>query len=227
MFFFPFDYTIILIIPALILSVYAQSRVNNTYRKLSQVRAQTGLTGSQVASRLIQQHGLGVSLEEVPGTLSDHYDPSREALRLSRSVSQGSSIADYSIAAHECGHVLQKRERYGAFALRSLLVPVAGFGSRLAIPLFFFGLIFAYRPLMNIGILFFSLAVFFQLVTLPVEFDASRRAYRALDTSGLIGVDERPLVRKMLGAAALTYVAATAVAALQLIRLLVLRGSRN
>ncbi|HSV31284.1 MAG TPA: zinc metallopeptidase [Atribacteraceae bacterium] len=227
MVFLPFDFSVILIIPALILAFYAQLRVKNTYHTLSRIRAKAGLSGSEVAARLMQQLGLRVGLEEVPGVLNDHYDPSKEILRLSSPVYRGGSVADYSIAAHEVGHALQKRERYGSFALRSFLVPVAGFGSRMAIPLFFFGLIFAFRPLMDIGILFFSLAVLFQLVTLPVEYDASRRAYQVLDASGMLSVEERPLVKKMLNAAALTYVAATAVAALQLIRLLVLRGSRD
>jgi Zn-dependent membrane protease YugP len=166
-------------------------------------------------------------VEEIPGALNDHYDPTRDVLRLSSSVARGASIADYGIVAHEVGHVMQKKEGYSFFTLRSTLVPVAGFGSQLALPLFFIGLIFAFRPLMDLGIIFFSLAVLFQLITLPVEYDASRRAMVLLERSGLVGLEERPLVREMLNAAALTYVAATAVAALQLVRLFLLRESRD
>ncbi|WP_427365779.1 zinc metallopeptidase [Candidatus Caldatribacterium saccharofermentans] len=221
------DPTFLILIPALLLALYAHTKVTQTYALLSRKRARVGLSGLQVAEELVQHLGLRVKIEEIPGALTDHYDPSREALRLSRSVARGTSVADLAIVAHEVGHVLQKREGYSAFALRSVLVPVAGFGSQLALPLFFLGFLFALRPLMDLGILFFSLAVLFQLVTLPVEFDASRRAYGVLDRLGFIAPEEKPLVRQMLSAAALTYVAATAIAALQLVRLLLLRESRE
>lgn len=221
------DPTFLILIPALLLALYAHTKVTQTYALLSRKRARVGLSGLQVAEELVQRLGLRVKIEEIPGALTDHYDPSREALRLSRSVARGTSVADLAIVAHEVGHVLQKREGYSAFALRSVLVPVAGFGSQLALPLFFLGFLFALRPLMDLGILFFSLAVLFQLVTLPVEFDASRRAYGVLDRLGFIAPEEKPLVRQMLSAAALTYVAATAMAALQLVRLLLLRESRE
>lgn len=221
------DPTFLILIPALLLALYAHTKVTQTYALLSRKRARVGLSGLQVAEELVQHLGLRVKIEEIPGALTDHYDPSRETLRLSRSVARGTSVADLAIVAHEVGHVLQKREGYSAFALRSVLVPAAGFGSQLALPLFFLGFLFALRPLMDLGILFFSLAVLFQLVTLPVEFDASRRAYSILDRLGFITPEEKPLVRQMLSAAALTYVAATAVAALQLVRLLLLRESRE
>jgi Zn-dependent membrane protease YugP len=221
------DPTFLILIPALLLALYAHTKVTQTYALLSRKRARVGLSGLQVAEELVQHLGLRVKIEEIPGALTDHYDPSRETLRLSRSVARGTSVADLAIVAHEVGHVLQKREGYSAFALRSVLVPAAGFGSQLALPLFFLGFLFALRPLMDLGILFFSLAVLFQLVTLPVEFDASRRAYGILDRLGFITPEEKPLVRQMLSAAALTYVAATAVAALQLVRLLLLRESRE
>ena len=221
------DPTFLILIPALLLALYAHTKVTQTYALLSRKRARVGLSGLQVAEELVQHLGLRVKIEEIPGALTDHYDPSRETLRLSRSVARGTSVADLAIVAHEVGHVLQKREGYSAFALRSVLVPVAGFGSQLALPLFFLGFLFALRPLMDLGILFFSLAVLFQLVTLPVEFDASRRAYGVLDRLGFIAPEEKPLVRQMLSAAALTYVAATAMAALQLVRLLLLRESRE
>ncbi len=227
MFFYPFDYTFLLLIPALILAFYAQSRVKSTYSSLSQKRCRAGFTGHEVAEQLIAQNNLPIRVEEILGQLTDHYDPSREVLRLSLGVARGVSIADYSIAAHEVGHALQKREKYGAFVLRSTLVPIATIGSQAAFPLFFIGLIFAFRPLMDIGIVFFSLAVLFQLMTLPVEYDASRRAYGALTRSGLVTAEEQPNVKKMLNAAALTYVAATAMAALQLLRLILLRQSRD
>ncbi|NSW76180.1 MAG: zinc metallopeptidase [Candidatus Atribacteria bacterium] len=227
MFFLPFDYTFLLLIPALILALYAQGRVTNTYALLARKKAQAGLSGWQVAQRLLDTLGLHMKVEEIPGSLTDHYDPGRGVLRLSSSVARGASIADYGIVAHEIGHVMQKKEGYSFFAFRSALVPVAGFGSQLALPLFFIGLIFAIRPLMDLGIIFFSLAVLFQLVTLPVEYDASRKAMILLERTGLLGLDEKPLAQKMLNAAALTYVAATAVAALQLLRLFLLRESRD
>ncbi len=222
-----FDYTFILLIPALILAFYAQAKVSSAYSKLSKKRASAGLTGREVAEMLVESLGLRVKAEEIPGALTDHYDPTREVLRLSQAVANGSSIADYSIVAHEVGHVLQKREQYPAFAFRSALVPVASFGSQLALPLFLIGLIFYLPALMNIGIIFFSLAVLFQLVTLPVEYNASSRAYLVLDKAGLVTAEEKPYIKQMLNAAALTYVAATAMAALQLLRLVLLRGSRD
>lgn len=224
---FLFDSTFLILIPALILAVYAHTRVTQTYSLLSRRKARVGLSGRQVAETLVHHLGLQVRLEETPGALTDHYDPSREILRLSRAVAQGTSVADLAIVAHEVGHVLQKREGYSSFVLRNTLVPIAGFGSQLALPLFFLGFLFAFRPLMDLGILFFSVAVLFQLITLPVEFDASRRAYGVLEKLSLVVEDEKPLVRQMLRAAALTYVAATAVAALQLVRLLLLRESRE
>ncbi len=224
---FYFDYTFILLIPALILAFYAQAKVSSAYSKLSKKRASAGLTGREVAEMLVESLGLRVKVEEIPGALTDHYDPTREVLRLSQAVANGSSIADYSIVAHEVGHVLQKREQYPAFAFRSALVPVASFGSQLALPLFLIGLIFYLPALMNVGIIFFSLAVLFQLVTLPVEYNASSRAYLVLDKAGLVTAEEKPYIKQMLNAAALTYVAATAMAALQLLRLVLLRGSRD
>lgn len=224
---FFFDPTFLLLIPALILALYAHARVSQAYATLSRKRSRAGLSGWQVAEALVGQLGLRVRLEEIPGALTDHYDPSREVLRLSRAVARGTSIADLAIVAHEVGHVLQKREGYTPFAIRSTLVPVAGFGSQLALPLFFLGFLFAFRPLMDIGILLFSVAVLFQLVVLPVEFDASRRALRVLERFGFLESDEKPMAQEMLRAAALTYVAATAVAALQLVRLFLLRESRE
>lgn len=224
---FFFDPTFLILIPALVLALYAHAKVTQTYALLSRKRARVGLSGWQVAAELLQHLGLRVRVEEIPGALTDHYDPSREALRLSRAVARGSSVADLAIVAHEVGHILQKREGYAPFVLRSTLVPVAGFGSQLALPLFFLGFLFAFRPLMDIGILLFSAAVLFQLVVLPVEFDASRRALGLLERLNLVSVEEKPLVRQMLNAAALTYVAATAVAALQLVRLFLLRESRE
>lgn len=224
---FFFDPTFLILIPALLLALYAHTKVAQTYAVLSRKRARVGLSGWQVAAALVEQLGLRVRVEEIPGALTDHYDPSRETLRLSQAVARGTSIADLAIVAHEVGHVLQKREGYTPFAIRSALVPVAGFGSQLALPLFFLGFLFAFRPLMDVGILLFSAAVLFQLVVLPVEFDASRRALRVLERLGFIGSDEKPLVQQMLRAASLTYVAATAVAALQLVRLFLLRESRE
>ncbi|MDK2896214.1 MAG: uncharacterized protein PWP04_334 [Candidatus Atribacteria bacterium] len=227
MFIFPFDFTFILLIPALILAFYAQGKVRNTYTALSKKKAKAGLLGYEIGQRLVAMLGLDLGIEEIPGALTDHYDPRKEVLRLSQAVARGDSIADYSIVAHEVGHALQKRDRYPAFNLRSVLVPAASLGSQLAFPLFFIGLIFYLPTLMDIGIIFFSLAVLFQLVTLPVEYNASSRAYAVLAQTGLIQEEEKPAVKKMLNAAALTYVAATAMAALQLLRLVLLRGARD
>ncbi len=227
-----FDRTFLLLIPAMIFALWAQWKVQSTYQRYSRIRASNGMTGRQIALGIMARNGVSdVSVEEVDGVLSDHYDPRSKKVRLSASNFGDSSIASIAVAAHEVGHVLQHAEGYAPLGIRTLLAPVAGFGSTLAFPLFFIGLIFripGVSPvLMDLGILFFTGAVLFQLVTLPVEFDASKRALVQLTSSGAVMPEEVAGAKKVLDAAALTYVAAAAMAALQLMRLIMLRDSRR
>jgi Zn-dependent membrane protease YugP len=225
------DATFLLVLPALFFALWAQWRVQSTYAKLSQVRAANGLTGREMARAIMVRNGVtDVAVEEVPGTLSDHYDPRAKTVRLSAPIYEGDSIASIAVAAHEVGHVLQHAQGYMPLNVRSGLAPVANLGSMAAFPLFFIGFIFhnpALTWLMDLGILFFTGAVLFQLITLPVEFDASKRALAQLTAHGAIAPEEVAGAKKVLDAAALTYVAAAAMAALQLIRLLLLRDSRR
>lgn len=227
MFFFPFtDITFVLLIPALIFAMYAQSKVHSTFRKFLQVPARSGLTGAQVARSILDRAGLHqVGVETTQGRLGDHYDPRSRVVRLSPDVHNGRSVASLGVAAHEAGHALQHAQEYVPLNMRSMLFPVANIGSTMAFPLFFIGLLFATPLFMDLGILLFSAALAFQLITLPVEFDASKRAMRLLTTGGYLASDEAPKTRAVLNAAALTYVAATAVAATHLIRLLILRNA--
>jgi Zn-dependent membrane protease YugP len=222
------DPTMLLLIPAILLALWAQALVKSTFNKFSKVPASSGLTGAEVAKRLLEVGGLGsVPIEEVGGNLSDHYDPRSRILRLSTGVARSKSVAAIGVAAHEVGHAIQHQQAYAAFQLRQSIFPVANLGSQLAFPLFIGGLLFSFGPLMDIGIILFSAAVAFQLVTLPVELDASKRALALLDSRGYLHQVEVGQARKVLRAAALTYVAATAMAVLNLIRLLALRGSRD
>jgi hypothetical protein len=233
-FLFGFDPTFLLLIPALIFAIWAQSRVQGAYQKWSQVRAANGRTGREMALEIMSRNGVtGVAVEEVGGMLSDHYDPRSRKVSLSAPIYEGDSIASIAVAAHEVGHVLQHHEGYVPLALRSAVAPVAQIGSWAAFPLFFIGIFFfrGHGPvaglLMDLGIWFFTGAVLFQFVTLPVEFDASRRALAQLTATGAVMPQEVDGARKVLNAAALTYVAAAAMAALQLVRLLLIRNSRN
>jgi len=226
--FYPYDPTFILLIPAMILAVYAQWKVQSTYAKMSEIRSRKGITGVDAGRKLLDDNGLtGVGIEQIPGNLTDNYDPRDKKLHLSESTYNSDSIAAIGVVAHEVGHAVQDAKAYAPLKLRSGLVPVANIGSQLSIPLFFIGLIFGSPRLMDIGIVFFSIAVAFTIITLPVEFNASRRAIAMLSGGGLVTKDEVPLAKKVLDAAALTYVAATAMAVLNLIRLLALRGSRE
>jgi uncharacterized protein len=228
---FLFDPTWILVLPALFFSLWAQWKVKSTYRKYSEVRASAGMTGRDMARAIMVRNGVtDVAVEEVGGTLSDHYDPRAKTVRLSPDIYEGNSISSIAVAAHEVGHVLQHAQGYVPLNLRSAVAPVAGFGSMLAFPLFFIGFIFhggMSHFLMDLGILFFTAALVFQVITLPVEFDASKRALAQLTASGSVAPDEVSDAKRVLDAAALTYVAAAATAALQLIRLLILRDSRR
>ncbi|MDI9420158.1 MAG: zinc metallopeptidase [Firmicutes bacterium] len=226
--FFYFDPTYILIVPALIFAMWAQVRVNTTFRKYLRVFASSNYTGAQVARYLLDAHGLqNVKVEMARGNLTDHYDPRTRVLRLSQPVYSSTSVAALGVAAHETGHAVQNAENYIPLGIRNNLFPIANFGSQAALPLFFIGLLFANPTLMDIGIWFFIAALVFQVVTLPVEFNASRRALGMLTEAGFLSQDERPKAKEVLSAAALTYVAAVAVSAMNLLRLFVLRDSRR
>ena len=229
---FLFDPTMVLVLPALIFAFWAQWKVQSTYQKFAKVPAANGHTGREIALAIMQRNGVAdVSVQPVEGVLSDHYDPRSKVVSLSRQNYEDRSIASIAVAAHEVGHVLQHAEGYVPLQFRTAIAPVAGFGSMLAFPLFFIGVIFripGVSPvLMDLGILFFTGAVLFQVVTLPVEFDASRRALVQLSSSGAVMPEEVAQAKKVLDAAALTYVAAAAMAALQLLRLVLIRNSRN
>ena len=225
---FFWDPTYFIVLPAILLALYAQIRVQTAYARYSQVRAQRGLTGAAVAAEILRRNGLGnVQVERTEGFLSDHYDPRTRVLRLSPGVYEGDSVASVGIAAHETGHALQHAQEYAPLALRSAIVPVTQFGSWLAWPIFLLGFFFHSGTFMQLGILIFSGVVAFTLITLPVEFNASSRAMHILQAEGLVTSDELKGVRAVLGAAALTYVAAAATAVLELVRLLLLYGMRR
>lgn len=226
---FYYDWTMIILIPALILSMYAQSKIQSEYNKYSRIRAQRGLTGAQVARTILNDNGLSdVQIELVGGQLSDHYDPRTRVLRLSNGVYNGNSIASNAIAAHEVGHAIQHAKAYVPLKVRNAIVPAVNIASKAAMPLIFIGLFFAqFQSLLSIGILLFSGSVLFQLVTLPVEFDASSRALKQLSSAGILVGNEVEEGRRVLSAAALTYIAAAASAVSQLMRLLLIRNSRD
>jgi Zn-dependent membrane protease YugP len=216
---FVFGPSIWILIPALLLALYAQWRVRSTYRRYARVPSASGLTARRAAERMLRDAAISdVSVESTGRRLGDHYDPRRKILRLS--ASDSTSVGAIGVAAHEAGHAIQHARGFAPLAVRTAIVPIASFGSQLAFPLFFLGLIFQYQLLITVGIGLFSAAVLFTLVTLPVEFDASRRAIAALRESALVGTEELGAVKEVLFAAALTYVAAAAMAALQLVLLL-------
>jgi len=225
---FYFDSTMFILLPAIVLTLYAQYQVKTVYVKYSKILAKSGLSGKEVAEELLRQNNLvNIKIEPIEGSLSDHYDPRQKKLGLSKEIYYGKSLAAQGIVAHEIGHALQDAEKYFPLALRSNLVPVTNIGSRMAVPLFLIGFIFSLPGLMEIGIIAFSLAVLFQVVTLPVEFDASKRAVGLLIRANIISNAEINSVKKVLNAAAFTYVAAVAVAVLHLLRLIVLRNRRG
>ncbi|MGC9324497.1 MAG: zinc metallopeptidase [Desulfomonilia bacterium] len=216
---------LIMVLPALLLSIYAQIKVKRSFSKFSRVPTSRGVTGAQAARYILQAAGIrDVDIELSRGFLSDHYDPRSKVLRLSESVYSGNSLASVGVAAHEVGHAIQHATGYAPLRLRSALVPVTTLGSNLAWPLLIIGFIFMAKSLVIAGIFFFSFAVLFQLVTLPVEFDASSRALKALPASGILSDVEVAGARKVLNAAALTYIAAAATAVLQLLYFLMRAG---
>jgi hypothetical protein len=225
MFPFFFDPTMMLLIPALILAMWAQMRVKSVFAMYSRVGSRRGVTASSVARALLDRFGLNdVPVRRVGGNLTDHYDPGNKSLSLSDSVYNSSSIAAIGVAAHEVGHAIQDSVDYSPLKIRNAIVPVVGIGSTLAFPLFFIGILLRGQTLMDLGILLFLGVILFHLVTLPVEFDASNRALRVLADTGMLSTDEIGGARSVLRAASWTYVAATVMAFAQLIRLLFIRG---
>ncbi|AHM56766.1 putative membrane protease YugP [Peptoclostridium acidaminophilum DSM 3953] len=225
--YYGFDPTFILMIPAIILTLYAQMKVKTTFEKYLRVQSKKGYTGAQVADYMLHSNGIeDVRIEMVQGHLSDHYDPRSKVLRLSRDVYAGTSIASVSVAAHEVGHAIQHAHGYAPLRIRSMLVPVANLGSSLAWIFIMAGFIIS-PAFLDMGILLFLGAVLFQIVTLPVEFNASSRALAGLESGNIVYQDEIRYSKRVLNAAALTYVAAAAAAVMQLIRLLVLRNQRD
>lgn len=232
-----FDPTYLLVLIGAALCMVASSKVNSTYQKYSRVRARSGMTGAEAAQRILQMSGINnVQIQHVSGQLTDHYDPSKKVLRLSDTVYDSQSVAAIGVAAHECGHALQHKEGYFPLRFRAALVPAANIGSKLGLPIVILGLVLGigfnlpgggYFSLAQIGIWIFFLAVLFQIVTLPVEFNASRRALKMLGSYGIMSGDEVGDCKHVLGAAALTYVASAASSILQLLRLVMLSGNRR
>ncbi len=231
MFYYYYDWTYILVLIGVLICLAASARVRQVFAKYSRVQSRLRLTGKEAAEEILRRNGIyDVRVIHIPGNLTDHYNPGNKTLGLSDTVYQSSSVAAVGVAAHECGHAVQHARGYAPLTIRGALVPVANFGSALAWPLILIGLLITGETsvfLINLGILLFSAAVLFQLVTLPVEFNASRRAVDVLGASGMLYLDELSSVKKVLGAAALTYVAGAASAILQLLRLLILTGGRR
>ena len=225
------DPTYILVVIGAVICMIASARVKGTFNKYSQLRSMSGMNGAQVAQRVLQAAGIyDVQVRHVSGSLTDHYDPRTKTVNLSDPVYNATSVAALGVAAHECGHAIQHAKSYAPLSIRSALVPIANFGSMLAWPVILIGLLFNTRSsglIIDIGILLFSAAVLFQLVTLPVEFDASRRALVMLRTQGILADDELRYTRRVLKSAAPTYVASAAAAILQLLRIILITNGRR
>lgn len=228
---FGLDPTYILVIIGIIICMAASAKMNSTFSKYSRVRNHSGMTGKEAAEQILHRAGIyDVRVEHIGGNLTDHYDPRSKVLRLSDATYNQASVAALGVAAHECGHAIQHQVGYAPLNIRSALVPVANFGSKIAWPLILIGLLFTSRSsilFLNIGVLAFSVAVLFQIVTLPVEFNASGRAIRILGESGMLYPEEVQATKKVLSAAALTYVAGAASAILSLLRILIITGGRR
>ena len=234
LYYYGFDWTyFILVLPCVILAIWASSNVNSTFKKYSQVLSSRRLTGADAARRILSFHGIsGVSVEQVSGNLTDHYDPRTNVIRLSDSVYGSTSVAAIGVACHEAGHAVQYAQHYAPIRLRAAIIPITNIGSKLAMPLILLGLLLGLgegvsNTFVYLGIACFGLSLVFQLITLPVEFNASRRALQCIEDTGLLSEQEQTGARKTLTAAALTYVAATAVSLAQLLRLLMLFGGRR
>ena len=233
-YYYGFDWTyIVLVLPCILLSLWASSNVNSTFKKYSRQYSSRRLTGAEAAQRVLSANGVyGVRIERVSGNLTDHYDPKTNVIRLSDSVYSNTSTAAIGVACHEAGHAVQYAENYAPIKLRAAIIPLTNFGSKIAMPLILAGILMTFLgsfsdTLVYLGIAAFGMSLVFQIVTLPVEFNASRRAMAAIESSNLLTAEEQRGARKTLKAAALTYVAATAVALAQLLRLLVLFGGRR
>lgn len=225
--YFLYDSSFLILLPAIALALYAQSRVKTTFKKYMGYRSTRGITGADVAREILRRNGIyDIKVVMTQGTLSDHYDPKNNVIRLSPDVYNSNSIAALGVAAHEVGHVLQNKRSYLPYNIRTAIVPVANIGSKMAFPLLLLGIFLSIPDLITVGIIAFSAAVLFQIVTLPVEFNASKRAISQLTNNGMIYDDEVTPAKKVLNAAALTYVAATLMAVLQLLRLLALSRRR-
>ena len=234
MYYYGFDWTyVVLVLPCILLSLWASANVNSTFKKYSNQFSRRHLTGAEAAQRVLSAHGVrNVRIERVSGKLTDHYDPRSNVIRLSDEVYGSTSTAAIGVACHEAGHAVQYAVEYAPIKLRAAIIPITNFGSQLAMPLILLGLLFSYvgsfsYTLVYLGIACFGLSLVFQLVTLPVEFNASRRAISAIEQGGILTEEEQKGAKKTLRAAALTYVAATATALAQLLRLIVLFGGRN
>lgn len=226
--FFYDHYYFILIVPAMIIAMIAQSRVSSTFQRYSRVGSRRGITAAQVARRILDANGLyDVQIQHISGNLTDHFDPTSNIVRLSDSVYGSSSIASIGVAAHEVGHAIQHAQGYFPIKVRSAIIPITNFGSKMSLPLLLLGIIMSAPSLVNLGILLFATMTVFQLVTLPVEFNASSRALAILESDNLLEDDELTGARKVLSAAAMTYVAALITAAAQLLRLVLLYGRRS
>ena len=225
---FRFDWTILLVIPAMIFALWAQFKVQSTYKKYASYPTRRGMTGAEAARRILDANGLHhVRIEHIRGELTDHFDPRENVIRLSDAVHDSKSAAAIGVASHEAGHAVQHAKGYAPIKLRAAIVPVTRFGSMLAIPLFFIGLLMASDYLMLGGIVLYALIAFFQLVTLPVEFNASSRAMKAIRASGMLTDEECAASREVLTAAALTYVAALVTSLMTLLRLIILANGRR
>ena len=228
-YYYGFDMTyLVLVVPALLIALIAQLQVKSAFSRYAGVRCTSGLTGAQAAQRILQANGItDVRIEHISGKLTDHFDPQAKVIRLSDEVYGVASIAAVGVAAHEAGHALQHAEGYFPLVLRSAIVPITQFGSAITPWLIILGLIFSFPVLIDVGIVFFGLAVFFQLVTLPVEFNASRRALASLESSGVLAADELGMTKRVLSAAAMTYVAGLLVSLMSFLRILLLFGNRR
>ena len=232
--YYGFDWTyLVLVLPCVLLSLWASSNVNSTFKKYSQQYSTRRLTGAEAARRVLSANGVhGVRIDRVSGNLTDHFDPKTNVIRLSDSVYDSTSTAAIGVAAHEAGHAVQYAQDYAPIKLRAAIIPLTNFGSKLAMPLILIGLLLSFAEgfsffFVYLGIACFGLSLVFQLVTLPVEFNASRRAMAAIEEGELLTIEEQKGAKKTLKAAALTYVAATATALAQLLRLILLLGNRR
>lgn len=233
-YYYGFDWTyLVLVLPCIILSLWASSSVNSTFKKYSKVMSIRHITGADAAQRVLSANGVtGVRIERVSGNLTDHYDPRTNVIRLSDSVYSSTSVAAIGVACHEAGHAVQYARNYGPIKLRAAIIPLTNIGSKLAMPLILIGILLGFLGnfsyfLVDLGIAAFGLSLVFQLITLPVEFNASRRAIATIENTGILTNEEQQGAKKTLKAAAMTYVAATAVALAQLLRLIVLFGGRG